>query len=146
MTKADVKSLKLTYTEGVFLASTLIEALLHGSISRSRNKIVDLLKKPLADFEKEKMELIGKYASKDEAGNPKVSEDGKMYVIKTESQTGFNKEYDNLVSTSGFIFDLLPSTEKDWITIAKVVLNSQKDLNYTDGVIYASLCEKLEKI
>lgn len=139
-----VGALKLTYSEVVCLFNLLAEALLHGVESRSRNQVVNILKERIVAFEKERMDLIKQHTEVDDKGNPKVSENGRIYIMKNDKQAEFNKKFQELVETSEFIFDILPSNEKDFKTIAPIILNSKKDFNYEQGVAYSTLCEKLE--
>ena len=148
--KEKIEGLELNYSEVMFLFSLLIDAMLHGQESRARNKIVNLLKERITEFEKERRAIVEKFGEKDKEGKTKTEKfiqegiEKERFVLK--DQEGFNKEFQELISTCKFIFDILPSNKIDFATVKNIVFNIKKDMNYLDGEIYASLCDKLEKL
>ena len=148
--KEKISALELSYEEIIFLFYLLIESLLYGQESRSRNKIVNLLKERVEEFEKERMSILEKYSEKDKEGKLKTEkfiqqgEEKKRFVLTDQEK--FNKEFQELVNTSKSVFDVLPSNRSDFLTVKNIVLNSNKKLNYEDSEIYDRICTKLEKI
>lgn len=148
--KNKILALELNYQEAIFLFALLVEVMLHGQESRSRNKIVNLLKERIDEFEKERMPLLDKFSEKDKEGKPKTEKfnqdgmEGERFILANPDE--FNKEFQELVNTSKFIFDILPSNSRDFATTKNILLNLQRNMNYQDGEIYASICEKLEKV
>ena len=148
--KEKISALELSYEEIIFLFYLLVESLLYGQESRSRNKIVNLLKERVEEFEKERMSILEKYSEKDKEGKLKTEkfiqqgEEKKRFVLADQEK--FNKEFQELVNTSKSVFDVLPSNRSDFLTVKNIVLNSNKKLNYADGEIYDRICAKLEKI
>jgi DNA gyrase/topoisomerase IV subunit A len=137
----NIEALRITLHETTFMFTILVEAMLHGQECRSRNKIIKILKTKLDEFDKERMSLLEKYGEKDADGKRKIDETGKNYILA--DQEGFNKEYEELLSNSDVILDILPSNKADFGIVKAIILNLKRDFNYADGEIYTTLCEKL---
>ena len=154
MKEDKIQSIQFTGTELDKLLLWLSELLLRGKECRARNKIVDMIRKKISDFEQERMKLVNKYAEKDEQNNliiktDKIVVDGKEreqqhYVFVGENRDNFNKEFQELESNTKFIFDILPSDKEDWEIVKNLILNLQKDFDYWEGTIYNEICKKFE--
>jgi len=109
--KEKISALELSYEEIMFLFYLLIESLLHGQESRSRNKIVNLLKERVEEFEKERMSILEKYSEKDKEGKLKtekfIQQGGEKERFVLTDQEKFNKEFQELVNTSKSVFEFL---------------------------------------
>ena len=138
-----ISSLTLSYQEGRFVFALLAGTMLHGQESRSRNKIADMLKAKILEFEKERMDLINKWGKKGKDGKTE-EKDGKFVMT---DQKKFEEEFKELTLTSSnFVFDILPSNKRYFADVKEIILNTKQEMNYADGEVYEKVCEKLEKI
>lgn len=137
----EVKGIKLTHIETVFLANALAALMLHGQELRSRNIIVNLLNAKIREWETARMDLIRKYGEM--KGDEPIVDNGR-FVINKKNQAKFNKEFEELAGIN-HIFDVLPSNEGDW-KIARGLLSKaeEKGLNYADGEVLIGIAAKLD--
>lgn len=133
-----MKVLKIKNKYLIGLASWLNEQILPGKLSRERSRFIEILSEQLQRVEKDRIELVKKYAKKDDKEQP-IVEDSK-YVI--EDEVSFNKEYDELINEE-FMIDITPSTELRYAIIKKMVI----DTDYKFGPkLEDSDAEKMAKI
>lgn len=105
------------------LASWLNELNLIGRESRERTRFVNLLAVRYQETEKFRMEILNKYAQKDEEGKNKVSEDGKSILL--EDSNAYVKEVTELMEDE-YVIQL---DSKVFNTLKHIVL----DTTYTFG-------------
>ena len=142
MSKSSINSISLTYGEMAFSATLLARAMIHGQESRSRNRIVNLLKDKVAEFNKERQELINKFGAKGKDGKLKETEGN--YVI--EDKKGFEKEINELVENFKGVFDILPSNRDDFISAKGTLDRVEIDMNYADEEMKKVISDKLGEI
>jgi hypothetical protein len=86
--------------------------MLHGQELRSRTRIVDVLVAKATEFDKERVELVKKFAELDKkTKEPLMNEDGKSFKMK--DMVGFQMAFSKLVNETVFTFDVLPSNSND---------------------------------
>jgi hypothetical protein len=110
----------------------LIDVPLHSEQAVARNRISKLIQEKFAEFETDWLELIERYAKKDEKSGEKIlDEDGKNFLLADSK--GFDREWEILRNTPA-VFDVLPSNRQYFKTIAKVIQDTdmKMDIELTD--------------
>jgi hypothetical protein len=101
-----------------------------------------LLKDKVAEFNKERQELINKFGAKGKDGKLKETEGN--YVI--EDKKGFEKEINELVENFKGVFDILPSNRDDFISAKGTLDRVEIDMNYADEEMKIVISDKLGEI
>jgi len=137
-----------TYPEMEFILQSLATVkinIVHGDQLIARNKVFKALQVKFDEFNSIRMDMLQKYASKDEKGEMKLAEDKRSYEIKPDNKVKFDEEFKILLD-KGFEVDILPSIKKDFKLIPEIIKKTNRDLNYTETEIYLSICEKITKL
>lgn len=94
--------------------------------SRVRTRFIELLGKQLEYIERERVELIRKYAKKDEEGSPIVVIDSagrNLYDVPPEFNEKVNKEYNDLVN-GNFVIPIDDSNREFFRALKDIVLET----------------------
>ena len=109
---------------------------LEPTISRVRTQFIERCKKHLNEYvEKERIEIIRKYANKDEEGNPIVIIDStgrKLYDIPPEKNDKMNNEYNELLQ-GNFVVPIDENTTEMVKIMKKVVLEPEYRFGPREG-------------
>ena len=143
-------------------ATWLNSVQLLGKESRARSRFTKILTDYLSnDVEKQRVEIVKKYAKLDEEGNPSVIIDSKarrIFDVLPEKSEEMNKEYANLLEHS-LELHVTDLNRETIATVKDVVLNSQfvfgpldndseqirqAKINLADN--YSEWCESFEKV
>ena len=89
--------------------------------------------------------MFKEYSEKDESGKVKLIENGSKFDITPENSQKVNEEL-TMIYEEEYVFDILPSTEKEFKVVKDIILNSTKTFNLTDGAVYDDICKQFEII
>lgn len=119
------KAFKLKNRYVLGLATWLNDQSLAGKDSRERTKFVTLLAAHLNETDKDRVELLKKYAEKDEKGEFKMKEENgkQVYDLLPDKLVEFGKEYSELLDED-FIIDILEGNKSKFETVKRIVLDT----------------------
>ena len=123
----------------------ILDVPLPGPDSRARNKFVTILQKQIKLNETARLELLEKFADKDEKGKAKLKEGTNVYDIPEGKADEVNKEYVVMLNET-FIIDILPSNKDSIDVVAKLVKETKSVFTLKEGTVYDKLCEEFEEI
>lgn len=83
-----LKGVKFAYSISLIKSQIKKEVKIYKELSEPSEEIVK--------FNAERVELVKEYSEKDEAGNPKISEDGREYVIDETKKEEFQAQFNEL--------------------------------------------------
>lgn len=123
MSENTVWSLQKSYLIG--LASWLAEQSLYGKDSRERSRFVALLSAEITAMEKERIEILEKFADKDEDGKPMKAVDNgqEHYVIADEKKADLQAEYQGLLDEN-FVLDIGEGHKSKIKAVRDILLNT----------------------
>lgn len=117
------------------LASWLAEQPLGGRESRERSRFVTVASEHLQEVEKERKEIIEKFANKDEDGKPKiitVDNGDSRYDIPDEKKAEMEKEYLDLLDEE-WVLDVSEGNKAKIKTTRDILLNTEYKFGPKEG-------------
>lgn len=124
--------------------NVLIDVPLHSEQAVARNRISKLIEEKFAEFETDRLDLIERYAKKDEKTGEKILDEEGTNFLLADSK-GFDRDWEILRNTPA-VFDVLPSNRQYFKTIAKVIQNTdmKMDIELTD--LWEELLDSFKEI
>lgn len=117
---------------------------LHGEEARKRNRLVQVIQ-PLTDkAESHRMELVKKYADKDEKGEPII--ENKVFKMTDEARDKATKEMDEYLLDNVLEFEVNAANTPLLIALRDILKKSQVPLSIEDGAIYDDVLSELEEV
>lgn len=140
--KADSFSLKNYMLK---LLNVMLSVPLHSEKASARNKVLKLIAEKLELFEEDRMEIIKKYAKKDNEGElvMEVTDKGKNYIL--EDEKSFSTEYE-VIAQQEVIFDILPSNRGNWKLMLDVIKDTKLEMDPSDTEAWETIIEALKTI
>lgn len=123
--------------------NALIDVPLHSEQAVARNRISKAIQEKFDEFEKDRLDLIEKYAKRDDNNEKMLDEEGKNYIL--ENIEGFNRDWE-LLREQHAVFDVLPSNRQYWRTIRDVVKNTKLEMDIELTDMWEELLEALKTI
>ncbi|WP_078430489.1 DUF1617 family protein [Alkalihalobacterium alkalinitrilicum] len=123
------------------LANFLVDEKLGGKASRMRTRFIKILNERLKEVEEFRIELLEKYAKKDDEGKAILTE-GSYELDDLET---FNKEYADLMDEE-FIIDETESKREMLTHVKRILENTEKEFNGADAFAYDRWCETFENL
>lgn len=121
----------------------LIDVPLHSEQAVARNRISKLVKEKFDEFEADRLDLIEKYAKRDDKKEKMLDEKGENFLL--EDQEAFERDWEILRSQEA-VFDVLPSNRQYWRTIRDVVKNTKLEMDIELTDMWEDLLEALKSI
>lgn len=119
--------------------------------SRIKNRIIDTLIKEYDKYEKNRIDIVTKFADKDESGKfifvDSIDEKGnikKIYSFSDENLESFNKEYEILVNEEVCI-DMTPSVQTYFVRLKEFIENSPVKISISESFHVENFLEELDK-
>lgn len=129
------QALKIKKLHLVGIASWLNEQQLAGKESRERTRFVGILAKEVEEFNKERNEIVNKYAEKDEkTGKPKTIVDNgtENFDIKKDKLEAYTKEMVDLQDEE-FVLDIGEGHKSKIKTVKDILLNTDYQFGPKEG-------------
>ncbi len=143
-----MKVFKIKNSLIIGLVNFLGQQSLHGNESRQRTRFIKLLTERAVEIEKTKKEIIAKYAKKDEKGEVKVKKEqngATSYDFEDGQIDKANKELEEYL-TEDFLIDILEEHKEKFTTVRRLVLETNKEFQGTDAIMYNEWSEAFEAI
>lgn len=121
----------------------LIDVPLHSEQAVARNRISKLIKEKFDEFEADRLDLIEKYAKRDDKNEKMLDEEGKNYILADIE--GFDRDWE-LLRENVAVFDILPSNRQYWRTIRDVVKNTKVEMDIETTDTWEEIMETLKNI
>ncbi|MBX0320211.1 DUF1617 family protein [Shouchella clausii] len=114
-----------------------------GKRSRHLVRVIKVIDERLKLIDEQKMELIKEHSHLNEDGEPKVikTEDGEHFDIK--DLEAFKKDIDELMNESLVIDG--GDYEETLLTVKDILLNTDREFQGKEAVLYNYLCEQFEQ-
>ncbi|WP_078428757.1 DUF1617 family protein [Alkalihalobacterium alkalinitrilicum] len=123
------------------LANFLAEEKLAGKTSRMRTRFIKILEDRLKEVEEFRIELLEKYAKKDDKGKAVLN--GNQYEI--EDREIFSYEYNELMEEE-FIIDETESKREMITHVKRILENTEKVFSGMEAFDYDRWCEAFENL
>ena len=123
------------------LVNFLVNEKLSGKTSRMRTRFVNLLNERLKEIEEFRLEIVEKYAEKDDEGKP-ITNDNKYKIVDMEA---FNKDYDELMNEE-FIIDETHSKKDMLLSVKRILESTEMEFSGQEAFLYDKWCEAFENL
>lgn len=121
----------------------MIDVPLHSEQAVARNRISKLIKEKYDEFETDRLDLVEKYAKRDDKNEKMLDEEGTNFLIN--DQGSFDREWE-LLRSQVATFDVLPSNRQYWRTILDVVKNTKLEMDIELTDMWEELIEALKTV
>lgn len=121
----------------------LIDVPLHSEQAVARNRISKLVKEKFDEFEADRLDLIEKYAKRDDNKEKMLDAEGVNFLL--EDQAGFERDWE-ILRNNVALFDVLPSNRQYWRSIRDVVKNTKLEMDIELTDMWEELIEALKTV